>query len=214
MYKAIYENIVIDVFKDLTYMRFLPKSKRVVMTDKSSANCILSSNKKEQYHVKGMPYPDGSDYKTVSLVKILEPEFNRLTLLLKDGNEVCNNEKLLNEVREKKIEEMSKICNQTIVNGVTVRFSDNKEHHFRLTIEDQINLISLKSLIDSGLQEVVYHETDSLCKSYIAEDILLLIKTADEHKMYHTTYFNKLKHYIKDLYDVEKIKRIKYGIKI
>jgi len=214
MYKVVYKNIVIDVLKDLKYMRFLPKSKHVVMTDKSSANCVLSSDKSEKYHVNGMPYPDGSDYKTVSLVKISESEYNKLYDLLKNGSSICDNEILLNNTRKKKIEEMSNACNKAIVDGVTVVFSDNKPHHFRLTIEDQLNLISLKSLIDSGHQEILYHETDSLCKTYIAEDILLLIKISEEHKLYHTTYFNRLKHHIRNLYDLEQIRSIEYGVKI
>jgi len=212
MYKIVHESIVIDILKEVKYMRFLQKAKIAVMTDRPSANCILASDNKEKYHVQGMPYPEGSGYKTVSLVEISESEYENLSHLIESGDTVCGDESILNDIREKKIEEMSKICNQTIVNGVTVTFSDNKKHHFRLTIEDQINLISLKSLIESGSKEVVYHETDSLCKSYKAKDILLLIKTADEHKIYHTTYFNKLKHYIKSLYDIEKINSIEYGI--
>ena len=44
MYKIIYNDNVIDVVKDLKYLRYLEKSNHYVTTDSSSANCIQGSN--------------------------------------------------------------------------------------------------------------------------------------------------------------------------
>lgn len=193
-------------------MRYLPKAKRAVLTDKTSANCVLASDNKQKYHIQGTPYPEGCDYKTVTFVLITEEEYNKLSILLKEGNLICADESTLKSIRAEKIKEMSEECHQAIIGGVSVMFSDNQLHHFALTIEDQINLLSLKLQIDSGVKEVVYHETNCLCKTYKAQDILLLIDSAEKHKAYHTTYFNALKHYINGLYDIEQIKKIEYGI--
>ena len=214
MYKVIHNNIVIDVLKSIKYLRYLPKSKRVVSTDRTSAHCILASDGKQRYHVQCMPYPDGSDYKTVTLVKIEQKEYDELSALIMTGNAVYADKNVLKLARAEKIKEMSEICHQTIVDGVYVVFSDNKSHHFELTIEDQINLLSLKELITSGAKEVVYHETGCLCQVYSADDISLLIEKASTYKTYHTTYFNALKYYINNLYDIDKIQDIKYGVLI
>ena len=214
MYKVICNNIVIDILKTIRYMRYLPKAKRAVLTDRTSANCILASDNKEKYHIQGTPYPDGCAYKTVTLALITEEEYDKLSALLQTGQMVCADENTLKLIRAEKIKEMSEICHETIVGGVSVMFSDNALHHFALTIEDQINLLSLKSQIDGGATELIYHETNCLCRAYKARDISLLIETAERHKNYHTTYFNALKHYINSLYDIEQIKKVEYGIQL
>lgn len=211
MYKVIYENIVIDVLNNIKYLRYLPKSKRVAVTDKTNAHCILSSDGKQRYHVEGMPYPTGSGYKTVTLMQITQKEYDELSALITSGNAICADRNALKLVRTEKIKEMSEACRQAIVGGIYVTFSDNKPHHFELTIEDQINLLSLKELISSGAKEVIYHETGGLCQTYSAKDISLLIQKALAHKTYHTTYFNALKHYINNLYDIDQIREIEYG---
>lgn len=212
MYKVIHNNIVIDVLKSIKYLRYLPKSKRAVSTDKTSAHCILASDGRQKYHVQGMPYPNGSGYKTVLLIKINQKEYDELSALLGADDAVCADNNALKLARAEKIKEMSEICHQTIIDGVCVIFGDNKLHHFELTIEDQINLLSLKELIANGAKEVIYHETGELCQIYSAKDISLLIEKASTHKTYHTTYFNALKYYINNLYDIDKIKDIKYGV--
>ena len=44
MYKFIYNNNVIDVVDKIKYLRYLEKSKRTVVTDSSSANCVQGSD--------------------------------------------------------------------------------------------------------------------------------------------------------------------------
>ena len=212
MYKVVFDDIVIDVFKKINYMRYLTKAKRFVLTDKSSANCIRSSNGKEYYYIDGMRLPVGIELKTVKLVEISEKEYTILYDLLLAGNNVCDNEDILRSTKEVKIREMSEECHKTIINGVSVLFSDNEYHHFELTIEDQINLMNIESQIKSGIKEFLYHEKGKSCQFYSAIDIKMLINAVNRHKLYHTTYFNLLKQYINTLYDVDRIKNIHYGI--
>ena len=113
---------------------------------------------------------------------------------------------------QKKIAELSAECNKVITDGVSVILSDNIEHHFRLTLEDQLNLLTIEKELATGRKKVLYHETGGVCKLYDAKDIQHLIDKADSHKKTHTTYFNLLKYCIYNMYDTDAIQRIQYGV--
>jgi hypothetical protein len=113
------------------------------------------------------------------------------------------------EVRANKISEMSSACNSTIVAGIDV----NGEH-FALTVEDQINLLTLLYMADSGLETIPYHRDDGSCEYYTAEQFKTIAEAATNYKLYHESYFNSLKDYIKSLEDIETIQSIYYGIEI
>lgn len=78
MYKVIFNNLVIDIMEKPRYTRFLPKSQRVVGTDRLAATGIMSSNGEEVYHLEGKTNNYPEKLKTVQLVKIEKEEFERL----------------------------------------------------------------------------------------------------------------------------------------
>lgn len=78
MYKVIFNNLVIDIMEKPRYTRFLPKSQRVVATDRLAATGIMSSNGEEVYHLEGKTNNYPEKLKTVQLVKIEKEEFERL----------------------------------------------------------------------------------------------------------------------------------------
>ena len=109
---------------------------------------------------------------------------------------------------------MSQICNQLITNGIDVVLSDGESHHFSLTVQDQLNLITLSSMAQSGMLQIPYHADGELCKYYTPTEIGAIIETATALKTYHTTYFNSLKSYIESLNDIQIISSIQYGCNI
>ena len=117
-------------------------------------------------------------------------------------------------LKEQKIKEMSYMCNQIIANGFDIVLSDGNKHHFSLTVQDQLNFITLANMIQSGETILAYHADGELCRYYSAEDISKVIKYATEFKTYHTTYYNSLKSYIQSIQDRESIRTITYGIDI
>lgn len=117
-------------------------------------------------------------------------------------------------IKLKKIEEMSIMCNKTIEEGFDVTLSDNTVHHFSLTIHDQLNLISLSTLVASSETEIPYHADGELCKFYSIEDIATIVSTATSFKSYHVSYFNSLRSYIESLESIYDVKNITYGIDI
>lgn len=78
MYKVIFNNLVIDIMEKPRYTRFLPKSERVVGTDRLAATGVMSSNGEEVYHLEGKTNNYPEKLKTVQLVKIEKEEFERL----------------------------------------------------------------------------------------------------------------------------------------
>lgn len=212
MVKIIYNNLIIDAVKNPKYFRYLSKSGRTVITDRTSAHCIMGSNNKDLYLLQGVPRPEGKDWKEVEVVRIGEDEYSSLSRLLVENASVCANRSELNLVRSEKIQELSSICHDIITNGVSVLFSDGMYHTFELTTEDQLNLLSIDSDIRNGAKVVLYHEKGKLCTMYSSDDIKLLLSAVHKHKTYHTTYFNLLKNYIQSLYDIKTIKDIKYGM--
>lgn len=113
-----------------------------------------------------------------------------------------------------KIKEMSGICESTITNGFDIVLSDGKSHHFSLSVQDQLNLITLSTMLASGEEYIPYHADGELCKAYSLEDASAIITTATNFKTYHITYFNSLKAYINSLKSIKTVSAVTYGMEI
>ena len=211
MYKVVYDGIVIDLLETIRYAKYLTKSKRICLTDSSSANCIIGSNNKDRYHIRGVPYPEGCGFKTVSVIKIDEEEYKELQNQLKNSSEtiITNGIRIL---KQNKIKEMSAICQSKIIEGTRILLSDNNLHHFKFSIEDQLNLLEIKSRIRDGEKTFIYHETNGVCKEYSDIDMLKIIDKLNKHKQEHLEYFNQLKQQINNLTTIADISDIDYEL--
>lgn len=124
------------------------------------------------------------------------------------------NEDNISDIKDAKIEEMSNTCSNVITNGFDVKLSDGEVHHYSLTTQDQLNLITLSTMAAAGENDIPYHADGELCKYYSAEDIGIITYAATSHKTYHVTYFNSLKAYIASLENIADILNITYGVDI
>ena len=211
MYKFIHNGNVIDVVENIKYLRYLKKSHHIVTTDASTANCVQASNNRDVYALLGANLPVNIPYKTVVIKKIGKEEFESLKVLLNNNVTIHGDSVELHAAREQKIEELSKECSDVIQKGVTIKLSDGKFHTFELTIEDQLNIMTLQQQLYCGKDNFLYHEKGKVCKFYSKEDIRTLIKETNYHIQYNTTYFNLMKHCIYSIYDINKINSIHYG---
>ena len=105
MYKILENNQIIDVMESMKFVKYLPRSKRVIAVDEKQANGCISSNGDEIYHLLGTPYNFAEARKTVRYERIDAEEYERLTQQLKNNQELENRVKYL----EEKLLELTKL---------------------------------------------------------------------------------------------------------
>lgn len=205
MYKIISNNKVIDVVTVPKFVRFLPYD-HIALTDKSAAHGIVGSDNKTIYS-----FITDTNHLVVTIEKIDTAELSRLKDLLSSGQEIHADETVLANAKRAKISDMSATCKSKITDGFTIKLSDDCFYNFRLTQEDQLNLIHIESQIAAGEINFVYHATNEPVRVYSRQDMSDIVKAFRKHVLYHTTYFNVIKQYIESLTDVEAIKTLNYG---
>jgi hypothetical protein len=210
MYKIIQNNKVIDVVRVPYFVNFL-SSGHIAITDKSSAQGIIGSDMETVYSFAPVA---NQDITTVIIEEITLEEFNRLQSLLNSDQEICADESTLEMAKRDMIRRLSNICKNKITAGFSVKLSDNNFYNFKLTTEDQLNLMLIENQLAAGVETFLYHATDQPCRFFTRDDMTLIIRAFKQYVLYHTTYFNAAKHYIKSLVDIEKVKLFTYGTDI
>lgn len=121
------------------------------------------------------------------------------------------NKQNLPTIAEKKISELSNICETTIQAGIDVEFTDGTTKHFSLDTADQLNLNSMFTAITLGATEYPYHADNEPCELYKAEDIIRIYAVYKTFVTHQTTYFNCLKAWVDREEDNNEIVKITYG---
>lgn len=94
-YKLINGGMVVDLLREVHYVRYLPQAKRWINTDGLSANGIIGSSGNVIYHLEGRAISFPEDILTVELVQINEQEFNNLAAnasLIQEENKMLRKE--------------------------------------------------------------------------------------------------------------------------
>ena len=231
-YKIIYDNTICGACSSIDFRRYQDKHGIIIACDETVGQYL--QNKGILYHDTWMVpvMTNNLEYLNAEIVVINESEYNILKEAEEAGEEIpveIPPEETIEEppvitdpieeitveyVARKKVEAMSKACNQAIENGFDTVLSDGEIHHFSMTTQDQLNLISLTSMVANGETAIPYHADGELCKFFDAADVALIIAKATEHKTHHVTYFNSLKNYINSMENTEDIAAIEYGVKI
>lgn len=201
---------------------------KLIVCSQKYAQGILSSDGETIWYDPNFIETNENDYPEVTLVEIEEDEYEIIKAALEvnesiedtsieeteDSETEEQDTTTLEFIRSSKISEMDYTCQNVIYAGFDVVLSDEESHHFSLTDADQINLITLSTMIASGETAIPYHADGELCKFYSVEDINTIITTATTFKTYHTSYYNALKMYINVLQTIQEISAIYYGIEI
>jgi len=230
-YKLLNGNEFVGVGTSNDLRRFQTKHRILLACDESQAQYLQCGD--ELYRASWMiAETTNSLHSTNSqIIEIDAEEYQILSEALNNGEDVVitpeetyedidepvidvTDEITLEFVKDAKIREMNKMCNNVITNGFDATLSDNQTYHFSLTTQDQLNLITLSSMVANGEQSIPYHADGELCKFYSAEDINIIVTTATSHKTYHISYFNALREYIESLDSIDVISSITYGITI
>ena len=117
----------------------------------------------------------------------------------------------LAEVQKDKLAEINAACDAAITAGCDVTLSDGTAGHISLSIPDQINLTTAKEAVKAGGSGYAYHLDGSLCEVYPAADIAIMAKAATAHILYHQTYCNHARMWVKRCTAVADVQAITYG---
>lgn len=230
-YKLINGTIFVGIATQQNFREFQHRHSIILACDEERAQYIQCGD--SLYHADWMVpvTTDKISYETVELIRIEKDEYDILLAAVEKGEEIEIEQELnepveetpivdpieevtLDYLKKAKVNEMSYICNQTIINGFDVVLSDGNTYHFSLTTQDQLNLITLSSMVENGETQIPYHADDELCRFYSAEDINTIIATATQFKTYQISYFNALKMYINSLKRKKTVATVQYGMTI
>lgn len=105
MYKILHNNQIIDVMEDIRYVKYLPKSQKLIAVDKAQANAVVSSDGDTIYHILGTKNTFNTEKLSVQVIKITEEEYKELTTQIKKQKDLNNRinelEKLVQELYNK-----------------------------------------------------------------------------------------------------------------
>lgn len=230
-YKVIKELVFIGVGTSYDFRRYQEKHRILLVTDENHAEYIQIEDSLYKADWMLPNVTNNVPYLSANVISITKEEYDSLAEAIENNEEInieddttpSEEETPISQdeqvtvafVKESKIKEMSDKCEKAITNGVDIVLSDGQSHHFSLSIEDQINLLSISFMLASGTVETIsYHADGEYCKEYSLADMNLIVSTAISYKTYHVTYFNSLKFYINSLRSIAKISAIEYGCEI
>lgn len=110
MYKILENNQIIDVMEYMKFIKYLPRSKKIIAVDEKQANGCISSNGDEIYHLLGTPYNFVEARKTVRYERIDAEEYERLMKQVKNNQMLESRVKLL----EEKLLELTRLLDKGI----------------------------------------------------------------------------------------------------
>ena len=116
----------------------------------------------------------------------------------------------LEEVKQIKIDELSNICERTIIAGLDIETSTGVEH-YSLEITDQLEIMNQYNNVLKGATEVPYHADNKPCRMYSAEEMTKIATQAIHHITYNRTYFNYLKETVKRCSTEDEVNAIEWG---
>lgn len=120
----------------------------------------------------------------------------------------------LESVKQRKIDEMNQIQQQTIENGFNATLTDGTVEHFTLTGHDQTSLLGLAGQVQAGIEQIPWHTSDhdEPCKYYSNADMKIITDMATIFVTFEVTWFRDLRIYINSLQTKEEVEAITYGI--
>lgn len=230
-YKLIRGNTFIGVVAQHDFRVFQHKHNIILSCDEEQAQYVQLGDIMYRAHWMVPVTTDKVPYETVEVIRIDKDEYDILYDAVEKGEDITveheqpttevdippvdqNEAVTIDYVKTSKIAEMNRLCNKVIESGIDVALSDGKVYHFSLTTQDQLNLITLQSMIAAGETSIPYHADGELCRYYSVNDISKVMNAATAYTTFHVTYFNSLKVYISALEDITSISEVQYGMEI
>ena len=208
-YKIIKNKEFIGVGTTLNLRRFQTKHQIILICDEAQVQYIQLGD--TLYRANWM-WPETTDsvkYEIADVIRIEKKEYDLLLKSVETNEEVPIQEQPIVEekqiiveeptidyVRISKISELKRDCNKAITNGIDIKLSDGETRHFSMSLEDQINLLTMAYLADESV--------------YSTEDTNTIIAETNTFKNYHIAKFKQLESRVNSLNTIEEISAVNY----
>lgn len=208
-YKVIKNKEFIGVGTTLNLRRFQNKHQIILICNESQVQYIQLGD--TLYRANWM-WPETTDsvkYEIADVIRIEKDEHDLLCKAVETNEEIAIEEEYIVEpepivveeptidyVRSSKIAKLKSDCNKAITNGVDIKLSDGETRHFSMSLEDQINLLTMAYLSDESV--------------YSTEDMKTIIAEMNAFKNRHIAKFKKLKARVNSLNTIQEVSAVNY----
>ena len=208
-YKVIKNKEFIGIGTTLNLRRFQAEYQIMLICNETEVQYISLDD--VLYRANWM-WPENTDsvkYEIADVIRIEKDEYDLLLNAVETNEEIAIEEDPIVEeefvivegptidyVRASKISELKYHCNKAITNGVDVKLSDGETRHFSMSLEDQINLLTMAYLSDESV--------------YSIEDLKTIITKTNAFKNSHIVKFNQLKNRVNSLNTIEEVSMVNY----
>lgn len=209
-YKIIKDKEFIGVGSTLNLRRFQNKHQIILICNESQVQYIQLGDILYRANWMWPETTDSVEYETADVIRIEKDEYDLLCKAVEANEEIVIEEEPIVEVeqpivvenptidyvRASKIAELKSDCNKAITNGIDVKLSDGETRHFSMSLEDQINLLTMAYLKDESL--------------YSAKDMKTIITKTNAHKNCHIIKFKQLKDRVNSLNTIQEVSAVNY----
>ena len=208
-YKIIKNKEFIGVGTTLNLRRFQNKHQIILICDETQVQYIQLGDVLYRANWMWPEVTDSIKYEIADVIRIEKDEYDLLLQAVETNEEIVIEEDPIVEiesvvveeptidyVRSSKIAKLKSDCNKAITNGVDVKLSDGETRHFSMSLEDQINLLTMAYLADESV--------------YSSEDMKIIITETNAFKNCHITKFKQLKDHVNSLNTIQEISMVNY----
>ncbi len=212
-YKVIKNKEFIGVGTTLNLRRFQNKHQIMLICSETQVQYIQLDD--VLYRAKWM-WPETTDsvkYEIADVIRIEKDEYDLLLHAVETNEEIAIEEEPIVEiehvvveeptidyVRTSKISELKHDCNKAITNGVDIKLSDGETRHFSMSLEDQINLLTMAYVADESV--------------YSTEDMKTIITKTNAHKNRHIAKFKQLESRVNSLNTIQEVSAVNYHAEV
>jgi hypothetical protein len=208
-YKVIKNKEFIGVGTTLNLRRFQNKHQILLICNETQVQYIQLGDVLYRANWMWPEVTDSVKYEIADVIRIEKDEYDLLLKAVETNEEITIEEEPVVEiepvvvenptidyVRASKISELKRDCNKTITNGIDIKLSDGETRHFSMSLEDQINLLTMAYLSDESV--------------YSIEDMKTIIAETNAFKNSHIAKFKKLKDRINSLNTIQEVSAVNY----
>ena len=218
--KILRDGVVVDAVLFPCFVQYDPESGYYLQCQEEQAQGLSAHDGSTYYHLNGRDASGFDGYDTVTIEETTEAEAAAIMEAIDANQPIPQPEPQdpdpdgsVDLVRQNTVAKMAAACSAAITGGVDVVLG-GVSYHFSLTLEDQLNLISLQGMIAAGSEQVPYHADGQECRFFTAAEFQAIASAATAWKIYQESYFNSLRAYVQSMTAIGDLVGVTYGMPI